>query len=418
MYWKPPLRKRLQRNLTALAKWIVGLPYALFVTVPRVALGGSAEPPERPRRAELPSRIDVPFYTAPPEAGLARAAKAEFALLVRSQRWPELLARMRGLDRSRGTFKSGERAYRPALNGAIAAVVEPLAEPETGLRKAEAALAELETMFKAHAEDYTAAVILAHALFALAWTYRGGDAGDLAVEPSAEAEFSRLFAHAEAALDPFDPLEEDSPMLAEARYMLVAGVADGSEYMRDWYEDWADLDPVNPEMLRVHSRFLMPQWFGDYAEIEREARRAQKRAGEALGPGAYAAFWREPLARDPAALDHVDVGLFLDGVDRWLKKSRSQLLANQLGALLLRLSKRKLAARRPLAEGETDAPTALAAGFSHLLRAHLREIHLEEWEIGEDRIRALLVAEFRDELLEGARLVVGEAGLMARKPAG
>ena len=311
MYWKPPLRKRLQRNLTALAKWIVGLPYALFVTVPRVALGGSAEPPERPRRAELPSRIDVPFYTAPPEAGLARAAKAEFALLVRSQRWPELLARMRGLDRSRGTFKSGERAYRPALNGAIAAVVEPLAEPETGLRKAEAALAELETMFKAHAEDYTAAVILAHALFALAWTYRGGDAGDLAVEPSAQAEFSRLFAHAEAALDPFDPLEEDSPMLAEARYMLVAGVADGSEYMRDWYEDWADLDPVNPEMLRVHSRFLMPQWFGDYAEIEREARRAQKRAGAALGPGAYAAPSRHGLLVGAT----MEVGEGREGVD-------------------------------------------------------------------------------------------------------
>jgi hypothetical protein len=359
--------------------------------------------------ALLAQRIDVPVLRSSPEQNEWREIERGFAALADEGLWMSLLDRLRGVDQSRQRFASGKRYYECALAGAITPVTRHLGEPAR-IDAATAALAPLTTLHVGNLNDYMPAVLLARALIEIGWAVRGQEPpGETARDARDAARV--FFARAEAAIEAFDPILENSPMLAESRYRLAPGVEGGTDFLRDWYEDWADLDPSNPGMLATHASFLTPDWFGDYDEIEREARRAVKRAADGIGVGAYPCFWQAPLEADRTAVARIDPDMFLDGIHALLEDSRSQALANDFVALLFRLTLPHNAETEEEAERAEPVRERLATGLREVILRHLTELQAPIWGIEEDAIRRAIGHVFRDELAEGAILRAGDEGL-------
>ncbi|MDH3264137.1 MAG: hypothetical protein OEM24_09080, partial [Paracoccaceae bacterium] len=302
----------------------------LFARLP--CLGGRLGRSEQAHHEadELAERIDVPVLRSSPEQNEWSELERGFAALADEGLWMSLLDRLRGVDQSRQRFASGKRYFECALAGAIAPVTRHLGEPAR-INAANTALAPLTTLHIGNLNDYMPAVLLARALIEIGWAVRGSEPPGETPRDARDAA-NAYFMRAEAVIEAFDPILENSPMLAEARYRLAPGVEGGPAFLRDWYEDWADLDPSNPAMLATHASLLAPGWFGDYDEIEREARRAVTRAADGIGVGAYPCFWRAPLEADRSAVAWINPETFLAGVHALLEGSRSQALANEFVA--------------------------------------------------------------------------------------
>lgn len=359
----------------------------------------------------LVRRIDVPVLVTAPEPAEWAEIQAGFAILAEQGLWLSVLERLRGVDQSRQQFVSGKRYFDCALAGALSPVTKHL-RPELNLPDAQAALAVFERVRADQRNDYMSAVLLAGALTEIGYALRG-EAPPRRLPPAREPRERPFFARAEEVLEAFDPIQENSPMLAEARYFLIPGIDGGEKVLNDWYEDWADLDPSNPFTLMAHGRFLMPDWYGSYEAIAREARRAVARAVEGLDAGAYLYVWRAALEAAPTEVVRVDTRMMLDGVEKTLSATMSQHLANDFAGMLLRLS-------RP-GPGEDPAAGARAApardrlrrGFGQVLRRHLREIHAPLWQINVPSIRAAIAEEFAAELAQGLIVRPGSTGLEA-----
>lgn len=357
--------------------------------------------------AELSRKINVPWHFASPELQERAELISEFEALVKNGSWGDLLGRLRGLDQRRVSTESGTRLYEAALLGARGCVTRNL----TDSSRMETALKGLETLKLiniAHKEDYVAAVILARALIDIAWAERGGETGK--ASPQGLAAFRARFAEAEEVLEGFEPVEENSPMLAEARYLLAPGIDGGLKFLRDWYDDWADLDPTNPATLSTHSRYIMPQWYGSFEEIEREARRAVTRAKGMFGASAYAWFWLTPLSRDDA-LNWVDADLFIEGVHQILSRSNDQRLANLFAAKLYRLGHRSRGRVKPAAKRALKTRARLAKAFEDVVRTHMREVHTMHWATDDIGVRIAIARVFEKDIIKGAFIRAGNNGL-------
>ncbi len=364
--------------------------------------------------AELARRVAVPILAESVEVFERREIERGFARLADEALWHSILDRIRGVDLSRQTFASGRRYFDSARAGALNPVTRNL-RPKPKLEAAIAALPNLSSLHAADTRDYMPAVLLARAKIEIAWAMRG------AMQPSGVSEKSKrsaavYFGRAEAAIESFDPIELNSPMLAESRYLITPGIENGGDYLRDWYEDWADLDPSNPNMLATHSRFLMPDWYGDLDEIDYEARRAITRADDGLGFGAYPMFWRRPLEIDASALAKIDPDLFILGVHSALMFYDSQELANEYAALLYRLSRAASSESSDAAARTAPIRARLGEGFAEVVRRHLLELHAPVWGLSEQSLRLAMTEAFPKDYADGAILRPGKHGIEAATP--
>lgn len=357
----------------------------------------------------LQQRITVPWHFASPELQERIETISEFEGLAKSDSWSELLSTLKELDQTRQRRNSGVRFYEAALLGARSTVTRNL-EDTIKLDQAREALEKLKSMQTERPNDYAAAVIVARALIDLGWAERGSTEG--AATSAGLAAFRGRFAEAETILEKFDPIEENSPMLAEARYLLAPGIDGGVKFLRDWYEDWADLDPSNPTLLETHSRYLMPQWYGSFEEINKESRRAGVRAKNELAAGAYTYFWLTPLSRDEA-LAKLNPNLFIEGMHDILMRTKDQRLANAFAAKLYRLGYRSRGRTRHASKKTVKIRARLAKGFGEIVRHHLREIHTLNWSTDDAGIRLAIAQAFGDELNKGAHIRPGSDGLEA-----
>lgn len=365
-------------------------------------------------RAELERRVVVPILFDWSENAEWREIARGFSALAEEGLWMSVLDRLRGVDQSRQQFASGRRYFDCALTGALQPVTRHLGRTPA-IDQALAALAPIASLHETDRRDYMPAVLLSRALSEIGWAVRGPLPPEQVADEAVRAA-APYFDRAEKAIGGFDPIEENSPMIAEARYRLVPGIEGGADYLRDWYEDWADLDPSNPEMLTLHSRFLMPAWYGDLDEIDVEARRAAVRARGELGAGAYAQFWRLPLESEPGALTRINPTLFLSGLHATLARSKSQALANEYAALLFRLSLPRSAERRDEVARYAPIREVFAQGFSEVLRRHVQELHPPAWGMDETALRRVVAGDFDADYAAGAILRTGEAGIVAELP--
>jgi len=371
-------------------------------------------PTATPPQPNLMARIHIPLLNRPPEADLWDQTVAEFAALAADQRLAEVLAALRAADQSRSTCAGGRSCSTLISRGARQALTTALTVAQTSgtWQMAEAEVANIAAMQSAHSQDYTAACLLAQAHLDFGWARRcaaSGKAGDVPRE--LWKTFLRHTALAEAALERFDPIEESSPLMAGTRYLLIRGMEDGEELCRDWYEDWSDLDPANPEPHSTHAPHLLPHWFGTLAGFDGEAVTATKRTRASTGAAAYALFY---LAATDALGDlppGLDMPLFLQGLADYQAATGCQYRANIVTAALADLDH----SLSQDANGSRRHQEVRKALDGHL-RNTLREFHLSTWNKDQALILYALSRVFADDLAGGAHLHSGPFGLIARRP--
>ncbi|EPX82224.1 hypothetical protein Salmuc_05481 [Salipiger mucosus DSM 16094] len=256
----------------------------------------------------------------------------------------------------------------------------------------------------------------AHLCVARAWAGRPG-----APEPSALRRDARAL-HLESAdrlLDRFDPLEEDSPMLAALRCHLLERQPRAAARLADDYEDLIDLDPACPDHMRALGRDLAPSRFGSWERLDHEARRTAGRTADVWGTGAYAWVWFDALAADPAGFEHVESEFFAEALHDILECRPDQHTANVIAAYCgLSLS----------GTAERGSARARIAGcFGWIVADHLREVHPAIWArarprtgatdpaaaLRRGRVRALstLAEHFAPQLARGATVVIDARGV-------
>jgi len=357
----------------------------------------------------LDERLHVPLLDRAPESALAIQLIASHADLAVTGRWAELLAAIRTADQTRAAAPGGRRLAVLASAGARSDLTAAIDLQDW--RLAEAAVARLAAMQTAHPGDYVAAQILAQAHLDLGWARRGApcEAGEGEETPQG---FLGHTAKAERVLEPFDPIEENSPLLAGTRYQLVRGLDEGQALFRDWYQDWSDLDPTSPEPHAAHARHLLPEWYGSAEDLEAEANAAALRTGDVAGSSAYAVFHLAAAEQTGGLATGLNLGLFLRGLIDYHNGTLCQERANIVAGALADLA-------HGLAMDATPGSMRLRMVMEVLddhIRDHLREFHLPAWENCKGCIHWTMEQVFREELARGQHIWPGPTGLEARDP--
>ena len=368
-------------------------------------------PPSMPDRpgAVLRGRLHVPIRPVPSEAALWEGIVAEWSAIAAAERWADLLAALRRADQARAGAPGGRRLAGLISLGARHPLTATLTRRDWPA--AEAEIDRLAAVQSAHPEDYVAAHLLAQAHLDYGWARRSAEPG-----PGLPREVWQAFLHhtalAEAVLEPFDPIEEMSPLLAGTRYLLVRGIEDGDAMCRDWYEDWSDLDPTNPEPHSTHAVHLLPHWFGSLGSFDDEARAAMKRTRHCSGASAYAMFY---LAATDSLGDlplRVDLALFLQGLTDFYQATGCQYRANIVAGALTELdhslsldaakgSRRRQLVSEVLAQRILDAGLAIVPGRQVKLAQVLAQVGGQA---------------FATELARGEHVYVGPEGLTTHLP--
>ncbi|MEZ5796562.1 MAG: hypothetical protein R3D63_03150 [Paracoccaceae bacterium] len=407
---------RLAQPARNLAAWLTRRGPAAGVEAPQPMVPAPISPQTLPETlAEssaarlLDGRLHAPVLATPPECAEWQGVVDRHAALAAGGDWPALLAALRQADQNRTAVTGGRRLAALISQGARAALGQTLARQDWAAAQIE--ISRIAAMQARYPQDYAAAHLLAQAQIDLGWARRSAEP-ESAVSREVWKEFLRRTALAETAMEPFDPLEEDAPILAGTRYLLVRGIEDGDLLCRDWYEDWSDLDPTDPEPHAVHAPHLLPRWFGSLSEFDDEARTAMRRTRQATGAAAYALFYLaagDSLGVPPAQMD---LRLFLTGLEDHAGQTGCQYRANIVAAALAELDHTL----------SVDDPTAAMArhmvrnALDDHLRNRLREIHLSAWENGEPSVQYALERVFAAELARGEDVHAGPQGLIARLP--
>ncbi|MFZ1467497.1 MAG: hypothetical protein WAT09_00800 [Paracoccaceae bacterium] len=361
---------------------------------------------------EMPSlaqRLHVPVLAQSDETAAGLAIRASYAAMAAAGQWDGLLAALRIADQARSVGPDGQRLAILISQGARDALGQSLARRDWPAAATD--LGVIAAVQGQHPGDYTAAHLLAQAHLDLGWARRSTSASTDADVPRAGwLAFLHQTALAEAVLEPFDPLQEMSPLLAGTRYLLVRGLEDGEELYLDWYEDWSDLDPSDAAAHAAHAVHLLPNWFGTYALLDQQARAAMARTRAATGAAAYAVFHlsaTEALGDLPV---RVDLALFVQGLQDFAGQTGCQHRANIVADALSELD-------HSLAEDVDCDPASrqlVRAALGRHLRDHLREFHFATWQNGHPCMHYAVTQVFGDELARGEHIFVGPKGLVAR----
>jgi hypothetical protein len=364
--------------------------------------------PTGPAGAVLGGRLHAPVLDHSPESLLWAETEARFAAMAAGEHWGDLLAMLARADHERTAAPGGRRLASLISAGARAVMTERLARRDWSAALTEIdRLAELQSV---HGDDAMVAHLLAQAHIDYGWARRSAEPGP-GVPRDVWQDFLHHTALAEAALGGFDPIEEDSPLLAGTRYLLVRGIEDGDTLCRDWYEDWSDLDPTNAEPHLTHAPHLLPQWFGTLSDFDDEARAALYRTHHCSNASAYALFHLaaiDALGDLPAG---ADVELFMAGLIDYFHATGCQYRANVVAAALTDLH-HSLGNASPGSKRRQAVQEAL----DEHLRDNLREFHLSAWDSGASLISYALGVVFEKELAHGDHIHLGPEGLVARHP--
>ena len=155
--------------------------------------------------------------------------------------------------------------------------------------------------------------------------------------------------------------------MAAARCALLPGLREPHAKVADAYETLISLDPDNERPMRAMGNHLLPRWFGDYDQLELEARRTASRTQAVWGDAGYTWVMFDAIANDAEACARVDVNFFIDGIKDILKRRSDQATANLLAAYCA-----------VALEGHEDAD-AITACANWIIRDHMVELHPLIW---------------------------------------
>jgi hypothetical protein len=360
-----------------------------------------------PRGGGAPWTLDLKVLPRAPEVAGWDRIIAEYARLAGEARWPQLLADLRRADQERQVAPGGKRLAELMSLGIRQTLLRALDKGD--MFTADSQMTQLTTVQGLHPRDYVAAHLLAQAHLDFGWSHRGdGISGELSKQDW--QSFLGRTAQAEKVLEPFDPVEELSPLLAGTRYLLVRGLEEGDELCTDWYEDWSDLDPTNWTVHATHAPHLLPEWFGNPRVLDTAARDAMTRTEGDMGAAAYAIFYRAVADTVGDAPALMDMGLMLRGLQDFQLLSGCQYRANIVAGSLTEI------AHALFLEGQTGTVAfgKVKAALARQVETRLTEIHLPAWADSEACVQWGLSLVFGAPPQNGGHIFVTDQGLARR----
>lgn len=339
---------------------------------------------------DLIDRIKIPVNNASLRLKGDNEVRENAQFLARQDRWDCLSERIRMADQTRDTTVKGTPVVDLMLFGARADVVSAAEHALLHGRPARdsnffSGIEDFELVLSEYPDDYAIALVVAHMHIDIGWAWRGTVAEADLKDANREA-FLAHFARAEEILDGFCAHELNSAALSAARCALLPGSAHPGDRVADDFEDLIDLDPENPRHMRALGTYMLPQWYGDYASLDLQARRTAARTFDLWGAGAYAWVWFDALLTDPKGLEHVDTDYFVDGTRDILEQQPDQATANLMAAQLYCAWQAARQRYRDTGTGSEQLAT-LRAAFEDVVQDSLREVHPLIWghaELGFD----------------------------------
>lgn len=341
-------------------------------------------------KEDLIERIKIPVNNASLRQKGDTEVRENAQFLARQDRWDCLSERIRMADKTRDITALGTPVVDLMLFGARADVVSAAehallhGKPAKGSNFFDG-IEDFEIVLTEYPDDYAIALIVAHMHIDIGWAWRGTvPEADLS-DANREA-FQAHFARAEEILDSFCPHELNSAALSAARCALLPGAEHPKDRVADDFEDLIDLDPENPRHMRALGTYMLPQWYGDLAALDLQARRTAARTYDLWGAGAYAWVWFDAILADPKGLGHIDVDYFVDGAKDILKHQPDQATANLVAAQLYCAWQAARERYRGSGAGSAQLAT-LRTAFEDVVQDSLREVHPLIWghaELGFD----------------------------------
>lgn len=337
---------------------------------------------------DLLSRLEIPINASTPDQIESEQIRDHGQFLARQERWDELEELIRTHDQNRATTATGTPLAELMLFGARSDVVRVAEHALLHGRPAEGAdflsgIEALESLLEDYPKSYPMALVVAHMHIDIGWAWRGAAAKDDVRDVNRDA-FQAHFDRAADILKQYCPKQCFSPALSAARCALLPGSAQPLNTLCVEFESLIQLDPLNPRHMRALGNYLLPRWYGDFSQLDLQARRIAAQTYDIWGAGAYAWVWFDALLVDPNGLEMMEVEYFIDGVTDALDRRGDQHSANLMAAHLYRSWQH--ARSQYGADGlREDLPPALRAGFDMVVREHIREIHPLIWghaEIG------------------------------------
>jgi hypothetical protein len=356
------------------------------------------------RADQVLARLDAPVMRLGPERTEWACVRDDHAAMAAAGEWGDLLEALRYTDQERVMASGGRRVAPLISEGMRAELSNAIFQGDWTAGAAQ--LAILQGVFDKNPDDYCAAQVLAQAHIDLAVAKRTlSSNGQLSRD--AWAETAAHYAKAEDLVTLFDPIEEMSPLLAATRYALLRGIEDGASVCREWYEDWCDLDPEDAAAHAAHAVNMLPSWYGSLSAFEREARRAVRMTDSVTGKAAYAIYHLAAAKELGDLAPTVDYEYFFAALGDYQTATGCQHRANVAAHLIAGIASdfRK--------EGATATYhlTKTRAALSDMLWNRLREVHLDCWTSGTDRLAFALGEVFGPALKRGARIVRRGDGL-------
>lgn len=348
--------------------------------------------------------LDVKLLPAAPEAVGWEHIIARYARMAEEARWPQILFDLRRADQEREVAPGGKRLAELISLGARRQLATALRKGDDFI--VESQMKQFATLQALNPRDYVTAHLLAQSHLDIGWSQRGeGASGELSKEDW--QSFLKRTAEAEQVLEPFDPVEELSSLLAGTRYLLVRGLEEGDELCTDWYEDWSDIDPTNWTVHATHAPHLLPEWFGNPRLFDTAAREAMARTEGEMGAAAYAIFYRSVADTVGDAPSLMDPGLMVRGLLDFQMLSGCQYRANIVAGSLTEI------AHALFLEGQTGtvAFAKVKAALARQVETRLTEIHVPAWAGSEACVHWGLSLVFGVPPATGGRIAVGEKGL-------
>lgn len=337
---------------------------------------------------DLLSRLQIPINSATPDQVESDFVRERGLFMARQERWEELDDQIRTHDQNRAATAAGTPLAELMIFGARSDVVRAAEHALLHGRPAKDAdffsgIEALEYMLEENPDSYPLALVVAHMHIDIGWAWRGAVAKEDVRDSNREA-FQAHFERAGDILARFCPKKHHSPALSAARCALLPGHPHPAAKLCAEFESLIALDPMNPRHMRALGNYLLPRWYGDFDQLDLQARRVAAQTYDLWGAGAYTWVWFDALLVDPTGLEMFEIEYFLDGVADALQRSGDQHNANLMAAHLFRSWQN---ARAQYHEDglRSDLPPALRNGFDMVVREHLREIHPLIWghaEIG------------------------------------
>ena len=230
----------------------------------------------------MTKRIILPSLPVSDEE-MARATHQDLGQnLVRQEKWAKLAARIEYADDCRLSTPGGEAASMLLAFGArsdVLAAAEDAIHDDT--IPDPAGIEAFEEMLGDHYGNSACALIVALTHFDIGWAWQTAiAAGHVADTAESKLRIAAHFRRASDIMAPFDAVDLDAPSVAAAQCALLAAHPQARHKLANAYAQLIDLDPDSPAYMRALGRHLLPAQFGDYQQLDLEARRTAARTAE------------------------------------------------------------------------------------------------------------------------------------------